>query len=389
MEHEREFDLVLLGATGFTGQLVARYLATATTARPLRWAIAGRSRAKLASVHQQLEGVGVSPEIIEANTDNAQELESMASRTRVVLTTVGPYAKYGAGVVGACVAQRTHYADITGEPAFVQQMLTQYDGPAREAGVRIVHCCGFDSVPHDLGVHWLAQLLAPLRFFEVEGFVRANGKLSGGTWQSALNAMSELRHSKSSGGSTRRPQPQGRTIRALASKPGYRKSLRAWVLPMPTIDPWIVLQSARTLSSYGPDVRYAHYIALKRLPQVIGLVGGVAAVAAFAQAEVTKNWLASKIPSGDGPDQATRDRSWFECRYEGRTEARSGYVLVKGGDPGYSETAKMVAESALCLAFDQADLPPFAGVLTPAVAMGDALRARLERAGMTFEAHVK
>ena len=193
MTQDRTYDIVAFGATGFTGKLVAQYLAASEES--FRWAIAGRSADKLAAVKDEL---GLSDEVgvIEADSGDPASLAAMAEQTRVVLTTVGPFQKYGEPVVAACVASGTDYVDITGEPEFVNDLIRRHDEPARDAGVHIVNCCGFDSIPHDLGAYMMVQELhklsngSPVR---LEGFVSASGKFSGGTWQSAVNAMGRAR----------------------------------------------------------------------------------------------------------------------------------------------------------------------------------------------------
>jgi short subunit dehydrogenase-like uncharacterized protein len=265
-------------------------------------------------------------------------------------------------------------------------MLDRYDGPARAASVRVVNCCGFDSVPHDLGVQMLVEALAPTGPLSVRGYVRANAAMSGGTWQSALGAMANMR-AQSARDAMRGParDQDGRRVSSLSLRPNYVRELGAWALPMPTIDPVIVLRSARALAAYGPEFRYGHFALVRRAPTAAALVLGVGAVSALAQWERSRAWLSSKLPSGEGPSEQKRARSSFECTFIGESQGRTRTVIVRGGDPGYSETAKMAGESALCLALDAPALPPTYGVLTTAVAMGSKLRARIERQGITFE----
>ncbi len=192
MTTERTYDVVVFGATGFTGRLVAEYLAASNES--FRWAIAGRSAGKLARVKAD-SGLGDDVGVIAADSSDSGSLAAMAEQTRVVLTAVGPYQKYGEPLVAACVEAGTDYADITGEPEFVGGLIERYDEAAREKGVRVVNCCGFDSIPHDLGAYMMAQELSSNNGSPVvlEGFVSASGKMSGGTWQSAVNAMGRAR----------------------------------------------------------------------------------------------------------------------------------------------------------------------------------------------------
>jgi short subunit dehydrogenase-like uncharacterized protein len=389
MVKERELDIVVFGASGFTGELVAQYLAAQPG--PLRWALAGRDSNKLTQVRERLQTRATQPEIIIADASDAQALARMAARTRVVLTTVGPYVRYGEPLVKACAEAGTHYVDLTGEPPFAARMRERYDAVAQRTSAKIVHACGFDSIPHDLGVYFTVQALQnKLSEAErartpvvVEGVVRAGGTFSGGTWHSALEIMSTLRNTPKPEHSDR-PGSDARRARGLPQKVKFDKELGLWLLPMPTIDPLVVLQSAQALPVYGPDFRYGHYVGLKNLAQVIGLTVGVGTVFALAQLRATRSLLLKIKQPGEGPDQATRDKGWFRVTFLGRAGDKSIRCEVRGGDPGYGDTSKMIAESALSLAFDGDRLPPHTGVITSAMALGNVLIERLQRAGISF-----
>lgn len=403
MAGKRDYEIVLFGATGFTGRLIAEYLIR-HGGEDLHWAIAGRDRAKLEQLKGELATIGPAAAnigVLVADNRDWASLALMANRTRVVLTTVGPYVDHGLQLVRACVTSGTDYVDITGEPAFVHEVLEKFDGPAREQGLRIVNCCGFDSIPHDLGVLFTVKQLPANQPITIEGYVKANGRFSSGTARSAIKAMSELRPSRSktaaagadenataadagpsdSGTST----PEGRRVRALPSRPHREREVDAWVMPLPTIDPSIVRRSARALDSYGPDFSYAHYMCTESLVGLAKVLGGTGAMLALSQLKLTREWLLSRFPEGQGPSREQIARGWFEVTFVARSGERTLVTRVRGGDPGYGETAKMAAESALCLARDRERLPARAGVLTPAVAMGDALMERLQRAGIQFE----
>ncbi len=380
MSTTREYDVVAFGATGFTGKLVAAYLA-AVEGETFRWAIAGRSADRLAAVKTELnlsDDVGV----IAADSGDLDSLVAMARQTRVLLTTVGPYQKYGEPLVAACVEAGTDYVDITGEPEFVNKLIDRYDEPAREKGIRIVNCCGFDSIPHDLGAYMVAQAFPDDASVIVEGFVSASGKVSGGTWQSAVHAMGRARQQ------LRQPKKKvaaGRKIRGLRTRSHYEKAVRGWVAPMPTIDPQVVLRSARALPSYGKEFRYGHYVRVGSFPKLVGLGVGVGSVFCLAQLKPTRNLLLKFRQSGDGPTPEERARSKFRVTFVGKANGQRVLGEASGGDPGYGETSKMVAESALCLALDREQLPEHFGIVTPATAMGDRLLERLRNAGMRFE----
>ena len=377
---ERAFEVVVFGATGFTGLLVARYLAN--TATDLRWALAGRNVARLEAIRAQLPEACADLPLIEADVSKPETLNAMAQQTSTVLTTVGPFAQYGPPLVEACVNNGTHYADITGEPDFVAEMYRRFNGPARDAGVRIVNCCGFDSIPHDLGAWHCVQQLPKEGRIEVRGYVQTRGGISGGTWNTALAAMGQGRPPNTKGWL---PSGDDRTARGL--KQGvHRAEIGGYAAPMPTIDPLMVLRSAQDLG-YGPDFHYGHYARFKTLRWMLGTGIGVGAVATMAQVGPLRRWLGSRRPPGSGPTQEKMDKGWMNVEFIGIEGQHRAHTAVRCDmDPGYAMTSRMVAESALCLARDGDQLDPEqVGVLTPAAAMAAPLVTRLERAGMRFE----
>ena len=386
MVEQRPLDIVLFGATGFTGGLTAEYLAR-NAPEGTRWALAGRNPDKLAGVRERLAAIDpacAELELLEADSGDADSLRAVAERTHVVATTVGPYLKLGEPLVAACAAAGTDYADLTGEPEFVDRMYVRHHAAAVASGARLVHACGFDSIPHDLGVLFTVEQLPEGVPLTVRGFVSAGAKPSAGTFHSAVTQFSRLRQAGVAYVERRRIEPRGqRKVSSVKDPARYERSLGAWALPLPTIDPQVVKRSAGALERYGPDFSYGHYAAVKRLPVALGTVGGVGAMLALSQLPPTRSWLLGRMRSGDGPSPERRERSWFKVRFVGEGGGRRVVTEVAGGDPGYDETAKMLAESALCLATD--NLPPTSGQVTTAVAMGDALIARLRRAGITFD----
>jgi short subunit dehydrogenase-like uncharacterized protein len=386
MADERPFDIVLFGATGFTGGLTAEYLARHAP-EGTRWALAGRSLDKLTAVRERL--VAIDPaaaevELQRADVDDARSLRAVAECTHVVATTVGPYLNLGEPLVAACARAGTDYADLTGEPEFVDRMYVRHHATAVATGARLVHACGFDSIPHDLGVLFCVEQLPEGVPIKMRGFVRAGGKPSAGTFHSAVTQFSRMRQTGVAHVERRRIEPQpARRVSTLKDPVLYERSLGAWALPLPTIDLQVVKRSAAALDRYGPDFSYGHYAAVKQLPVALGTLGGVGAVFALSQLPPTRSWLLGRMKSGAGPSPERRERSWFKVRFIGEGGGRRVVCEVAGGDPGYGETAKMLAESALCLATD--NLPPTAGQVTTAVAMGAALTERLRARGITFE----
>jgi short subunit dehydrogenase-like uncharacterized protein len=380
----RDHDVVVFGATGFTGRLCVDYLA-ALADRP-RFAIAGRDRAKLADIAEHVRAkTGAEVPIIVASSDEPASLEAMARTTKVVLTTVGPFMKYGEPLVAACVRERTHYVDITGEPEFVAASIERWDERARADGVRIVHCCGFDSVPHDLGALWTVRALEPHGSASAEAFVQAGGTFSGGTWHSAVNAFSRMRESRGASKKIVTSAHTSRRVHGIAGRPHLEPEVGGWVLPMPTIDPAMVLRSAAMIDAYGPDFSYGHYMRVGSLANAVKLGAGVGAVVALAQLRPTRELLLRIKAPGDGPSEAERARAHFRVTFVGRAGDKRVVARVSGGDPGYSETSKMVSECALALVRDEAKLPARFGVLSPAAAFEGTLIDRLVAAGIRFE----
>ena len=386
MGDKRPLDVALFGATGFTGGLTAEYLARHAP-EGTRWALVGRSAEKLAGVRDRLAAIDpacAQLELLEADSGDAGSLRAVAERTHVVATTVGPYLNLGEPLVAACAETGTDYADLTGEPEFVDRMYVRHHATAVATGARLVHACGFDSIPHDLGVLFTVEQLPEGVPLTVRGYVSAGGKPSAGTFHSAVTQFSRLRQAGTAYVERRRIEPKPeRKVSSVKDPARYERSLGAWALPLPTIDPQVVKRSAGALERYGPDFSYGHYAAIKQLPAAVGALGGLGAMFALSQLPPTRSWLLGRMKSGDGPSPERRERSWFKVRFVGEGGGRRLVTEVAGGDPGYGETAKMLAESALCLATD--NLPQTSGQVTTAVAMGDVLIERLRRQGITFE----
>jgi short subunit dehydrogenase-like uncharacterized protein len=382
---DRPYDVVLFGATGFTGGLTAEYLAR--HAGSTCWALAGRNRAKLEQCRMRLATIDPAAgdlDLLEADAGDPSALRRVAESARVVITTVGPYIRCGEPLVAACAEAGTDYADLCGEPEFVDRMWLRHHARATETGARLVHSCGFDSLPPDLGVLYTVGRLPEGVPSSVEGFVRTNATISGGTYHTTVEMLARVRQGRQAAGERRRlePRPAGRVIKGLTAAPHRNDTGGGWVVAPPVIDPQVVLRSARALERYGPEFRYTHYVVIKRLPELALLGAGIGALGVLAQVKPTRDLLLRVKAQGDGPSEAKRKRSWFNDRFKGEGGGRRVITEVSGGDPGYGETAKMLGESALCLAHDE--LPSTAGQVTPAVAMGTALIERLQRAGIRF-----
>jgi short subunit dehydrogenase-like uncharacterized protein len=380
MAAEREHDIVIFGSTGFTGALTAEYMA-ANAPASTRWALAGRNLDKLGELRDRL---GVDVPLLKGDVTDEKSIADIAAATRVVITTVGPYITYGEPLVKACAEHGTDYTDLTGEPEFVDRMFVKYHAAAEQSGARIIHACGFDSIPHDLGTRFTVEQLPEGVPLTVRGYVQAGGQFSGGTFASALTGFSRARQNMEAARERKRLEhvDGGRVVKSDRGRPRHDPHLDKWVLPFPSIDPQIVKRSARALERYGPEFTYGHYIAVNNLPTAIALPVGVAGVFTLAQIGPARRFLQNRVPQGTGPSEEKRAKSWFKVHFHGEGGGRRVVCEVSGGDPGYGETSKMLAESALCLANDE--LPQTAGQVTTAQAMGAALTERLKRAGIEF-----
>jgi short subunit dehydrogenase-like uncharacterized protein len=386
MEAARQYDVVLCGATGFTGGLTAEYLA-ANGPSEMRWALAGRNRSKLDAVAARLAGQAPNapkPDVLVADAGDREALHKVAEATKVVVTTVGPYVLYGELLVAACAAAGTDYCDLTGEPEFVDRVWVEHHAEAERTGARLVHCCGFDSIPHDLGAYFTVQQLPEGVPLKVNGYVKSNASFSGGTYHSAINGFARARQTLAAGKERRRLEPrvEGRGVHAAPARIRRDERLGGWTVPLPTIDGAIVRRSAVALDRYGPDFTYGHHMVAKHLATIGAIATGVGTAGALAQLSPTRKLLLKLKAPGEGPSEAERERSWFKVVFVGEGGGKRVVTEVSGGDPGYSETSKMLAESGLCLAFDE--LPRRSGQLTTAVAMGDQLLERLQKAGIVF-----
>ncbi|MBR7839303.1 saccharopine dehydrogenase NADP-binding domain-containing protein [Actinospica durhamensis] len=383
---DRPYDLVLFGATGFTGGLTAQYLA-AHLPVDARWALAGRNQAKLEAVRERIistDSPAPNPELLYADVSDTDSLNAFAASARVVASTVGPYLAYGEPLVAACARAGTDYLDLSGEPEFIDRMYLAHHATAVRSGARLVHACGFDSVPHDLGTLFTIKQLPSDVPLKIRGVVRSNAMFSGGTLHSALGQMARARQMRQAARDRRQaePGPEGRRARANARSPHRDSDLRLWLLPLPTCDPMVVKRSAAARSDYGPDFTYSHYAGMRRVVTLIAAAAGAGCLAASAQIPPLRRLAGSRIPQGQGPTESRRARSWFTVDFIGETAEQKVHTQVCGGDPGYNETAKMLSEAAMCLAYD--DNPATAGQVTTAAAMGETLLQRLIDAGITF-----
>ncbi len=394
----KPYDVVLYGASGFVGrQTVAHF---AAHAGGLRWALAGRNRHKLEAV-RAAAGEGASGAgILVADAADDTALDALAASTRVVLSTAGPFALYGSKLVNACVAHRTHYVDITGETPWVRSLIDAHHAQAARDGTRIVPCCGFDSVPSDLGAWLLAMHFAALGepCMQVKAGFSLRGGFNGGTLASALNMLDEGQTQRMADPWLLNPAGDYPATTALDEDPfapHHDADFNAWLGPffMGPVNTRVVRRSAALLG-YGPQFHYQEYLRVGRGPAAALTAAGVSAGMIASQAALRLaplRYLARRLAPapGEGPSEARMDRGSFRCELVGHgvngSTARA--TVASRGDPGNRATTQMVCEAALALAGDAAKLPggkKRGGVLTPASALGDLLVQRLRTVGMTF-----
>ncbi|NCF23653.1 MAG: saccharopine dehydrogenase [Gammaproteobacteria bacterium] len=402
----REFDVIVVGATGFTGSLVAEYLCERYgVGADLRWAVAARNQQKLSALRESLGSPAASLPVIIADTLDARSMSDLAQRTRVVLTTVGPYARYGSELVAACAENGTHYCDLAGEVQWIRRMIDAHDATARQSGARIVHCCGFDSIPMDIGA-WFLQQQARERYGaycdSIVLLVKAmKGGASGGTMASIMNVMREARADREVARVLARPyslNPEGGPRGPDRSdQRGIRFDVDAqnWTAPfiMATVNTRVVRRSHALLGyPWGESFRYHEAIRTgrgiggwSRSAMITAGLAGLVGAASFGWSRgLLERYVLPK--PGTGPDAAAREKGFFNLEQIGRlADGRQIRGRITGDrDPGYGSTSKMLAESAVCLALDELDSA--GGVLTPAAAMAAPLLQRLQaNAGLSFE----
>lgn len=404
-DHSREHDVVVFGATGFVGALVAEHLARHAPTET-RIALAGRSRERLERLRAELPGDAHLWPVLVADSGDARSLAAMASSARVVVSTVGPYLQHGLPLVEACARAGTHYADLTGETPFVREAIDRYDDVARASGARIVHACGYDSVPSDLAVLTLHRRVAADAAGElghVRLVARAKGGVSGGTVASALGIVDLARRDPSVRRLLADPfalSPDREAEPSTPQPPDVPAPGRTydggWVAPSPmaSFDARVVRRSNALLAwSYGRSLRYGEVVGtgrgLRGAGRAVGLVAGLGLLGAAIAVPPTRALLERVLPAaGTGPDEETRRTGWFRMDVHAVTTTGRHYgaVAAGSGDPGYAATAVMLGETALALALDGDRLPDRAGSLTPATGLGDVLVERLRAAGHTYEA---
>ena len=405
--NSKNFDIVLYGATSFVGQITARYLLQEIgVSGSVKWAIAGRSETKLTELKTSLGPTAADLPTIVADSADGKSLDQLCQQTRVVISTVGPYALYGEPLIKACVENGNDYCDLTGEAYWIKQMIDKFQDKAKETGARIVNCCGFDSIPSDLGTYFLQQA-AHKRFAgylnQVKLGVRAmKGGASGGTIASMIEMLIAAKANPKVRKAMANPYllcPEGHTHKRRQKRlkgAAYDKDFQCWSAPfvMEGINTRVVLRSHGLQSMpYGDDFAYSEVMLtgkggrgrLRGLSLSLGL--GAFLMGAFISPlrKLMQKFLLPK--PGEGPSEKEQLNGFFDMRILGKNDQHKLVAKVTGDrDPGYGSTAKMLGQAALCMAFDIDKSDLSGGFWTPATAMGDRLIGRLSNhAGLAFE----
>jgi len=397
-----QFDIIIYGATSFVGEITVQHFLNqyGLNNSQVNWAIAARSEKKLNELKSTL-GEQKIPTLI-ANSDDAESLASLCEKTKLIISTVGPYALYGSSLVAACAKSGTHYCDLTGEPLWIADMIETYSADAEKSGAKIVHCCGFDSIPSDLGAYFL-QKHAQEKFSQtcnsIElGLRAAKGTFSGGTVASLINAVKEVAADKSLRKKAANPYAicpsnHGYTTRQRVQPYYFSDNLNSWCAPfvMAAINTRVVHRSNALLQDlYGKDFSYSEYTMVgtgtKGKMSALATTGGMGAFMGLVSMGPTRKLLEKFVlpKPGEGPSKEQQENGYYDLRLAGQTASgeKINAKVTGDRDPGYGSTSKMLTEAAICILETDAK----GGFWTPASLMGDALLDRLvNNAGLTFE----
>ena len=391
---EKDIDIIIYGATGFTGKLCVKYFQSLNTT--VTWAMAGRNLLKLQKVADDHQA---KVEILLADSDDESALDNLTSRARVILSTTGPFHRYGSKLVASCIKNHAHYVDITGENFWVKGLIEKHHAEASAKGIRIIPSCGFDSIPSDLGAFFSAQAIGkPIK--RIESFHSYEGGASGGTLETMFS-MGEL----DLGDDLTNPfllNPEDsysdEQMQLSSDRVGIAKKseINAWSGPfiMATANTRVVRRTEALLAlrqeSYGPDFTYQEHAFHKSwwsAAKSLVLTGLSVLILLSPLKRLVKPFLPKP---GEGPSETVQENGWFDCKFivEANDGTKSVFNMNGKGDPGYKVTSKLVSECALCLIEDQDTLPgggEYGGILTSASGLGESLIARLKRVGINFE----
>ncbi|MCB1176756.1 MAG: saccharopine dehydrogenase NADP-binding domain-containing protein [Leptospiraceae bacterium] len=394
---EKNIDITLYGATGFTGRLIAEYLIKRLFNKNMTIGLAGRNRNLLKEIKSDLQqkiNSNLKLEVIEADSSKEETLKEMASRSKVIISTVGPYLKYGEPLIRACIEKGAHYLDITGEGGFVDSMMEKYGLTAKENKVKLINCCGYDSIPADMGAYFTMKEFDGSEPVELECFISFSSShtnplaklqsFSGGTWHSALGFMNldEMNRQVTSFEKILESNPN-RKISPIPVQFRFREDDKLWGAPLPFVDIEVVLRSAGHFNNYGKEFSYGHYAEINNTFLLFGWIVGFGTLFSLAQIPVTKDFLLNLRKPGEGPPKDVRETNYFKHSFIAKSPSKTVRTEVTGGDPGYGDTSKMISECAISILED--DNPEVYGFITPAIGLGESLLKRLPEAGIKFK----
>ncbi len=389
----REYDLIIYGASGFTGRLAVEYLDENYS--DLNWAIAGRNEDKLVNISNNTT---CKPDYFIADSEDNENLLKIASKTRVIASLAGPFNKYSDNLVTQCVEAGTHYLDITGENIWVRDLIDKHHEAAEKKQIKIIPSCGYDSIPSDMGCFYLQRSLNQ-ELQRIDGYHRGNGGVSGGTIESAFS-MRNYKSKYSMGhpfllNSKEYIKTQNISENKDNFKIKYIDDIKLWSAPfvMAIANTRVVRRSSeihdKNQASYGSEFKYQEYMMLKKYSSAFLVTAGLAVFGLMLISPISGLFRKLFTKAGNGPDKKTRENGWFESIFIGKNKNNEKYKLRMfcKGDPGYKSTAKLICESALCLALNSENLPNTnaGGVLTTSTGLGSTLIDRLKKADVLFE----
>ena len=389
----REYDLIIYGASGFTGRLAVEYLDENYS--DLNWAIAGRNEDKLVNISKNSK---CKPDYFIADSEDNENLLRIASKTRVIASLAGPFNKYSNNLVTQCVEAGTHYLDITGENIWVRDLIDKHHEAAEKKQIKIIPSCGYDSIPSDMGCFYLQRSLNQ-ELQRIDGYHRGNGGVSGGTIESAFS-MRNYKSKYSMGhpfllNSKEYIKTQNISENKDNFKIKYIDDIESWSAPfvMAIANTRVVRRRSeihdKNQASYGSEFKYQEYMMLKKYSSAFLVTAGLAVFGLMLISPISGLFRKLFTKAGKGPDKKTRENGWFESIFIGKNKNNEKYKLRMfcKGDPGYKSTAKLICESALCLALNSENLPNTnaGGVLTTSTGLGSTLIDRLKNADVLFE----
>ena len=362
-------DIIVHGATGFTGKLICEYLFNHKDTKNIIWAISGRNENKLKLIASKYN-----VDYYVADAFDKKSLDNITLISKIVISVVGPYSIFGKKLVESCVQNKCHYLDLTGEPAFVNYVEKFHSKSSIENKVILMNCCGFESIPPDLGIYYSIKKVNE-KNLSFNSYLSTRGQISGGTWASFINSFSSKKSViKNKSG-----------IKKNTKKIFYNKELKKWALIFPVIDKYIVKKSSMNIEFYGDNFSYNEYILFDRFYKIFFLIVSLIFLGFISKFKFMRRLLISYIPSGSGPNREKREKHWFNIKFFGKGKDKSIITTVSGGDPGYGETAKFISEMALCIIINRDKLNINKGIITPAMCAPDLMIDRLKNAGIIFK----